>query len=106
DESAMGAALLLAPRPGDRILDLCAAPGTKTTHLAELMQNEGEIIATDVSADRLLRVEQNCQRLGIDVVSTRPIAADLSNIPHGPFDAVLVDVPCSNTGVIGKRPEV
>lgn len=106
DESAMGAALLLAPRPGDHVLDLCAAPGTKTTHLAELMQNRGEIIATDVNADRLLRVEQNCQRLGIEIVSTRQIAADISNLPNGPFDAVLVDVPCSNTGVIGKRPEV
>lgn len=106
DESAMGAAMLLAPRPGDRVLDLCAAPGTKTTHLAELMHNEGEILATDVSEDRLARVAENCARLGVGIVKTKPIAADGGNLPHGPFDRVLVDVPCSNTGVIGKRPEV
>ena len=105
DLSASRAALRLAPRPGQRVWDLCAAPGGKTCHLAELMQNEGEIIATDIRPDRLALIEENRSRLGADIIRTRLIGHDLSNIPEGLFDAVLVDVPCSNTGVLGKRPE-
>jgi 16S rRNA (cytosine967-C5)-methyltransferase len=106
DESAMTAADLLAPQPGERVLDLCAAPGTKTTHLAEWMQNTGTLLATDVDDRRLARVAENAVRLGHDVIETRLIANDPATIPAGPFDAILVDVPCSNTGVLGKRPEV
>ncbi len=105
DESAMSAAELLAPAPGWRVLDLCAAPGTKTTHLAELMRNEGRIVATDVSDERLVRIGENCDRLGVSIVETRRIGDGGSNLPDGPFDAVLVDVPCSNTGVLARRPE-
>ena len=115
DESAMRAVDRLAPKPGETILDLCAAPGTKTTHLAERMRNEGTIIATDIRSDRLARVTENCARLGISIVhplliSDRPHpspgSADGAVDPaSGPFDAMLVDVPCSNTGVLGKRPE-
>ncbi|MGH7127327.1 MAG: RsmB/NOP family class I SAM-dependent RNA methyltransferase, partial [Planctomycetaceae bacterium] len=105
DESAMAAAALLDPRPGERVLDLCAAPGVKTTHFAERMQDRGEIVATDVSPQRLRRVRENAERLGLG--SIRPLALDRDgrDVPAGPFDAVLVDVPCSNTGVLGKRPE-
>ncbi len=105
DESAMSAAALLAPQPGERVLDLCAAPGGKTTHLAELMLNQGSILATDVSAERLARVAESAARLGLDIIEPRLVARDGSDIPLGPFDAVLVDAPCSNTGVLGKRPE-
>ena len=105
DESAMAAAPLLDPQPGDSVLDLCAAPGGKTTHLAERMQNRGRIVAVDVSPDRLQRVPQNVARLGVSIVETRTIHEDGSDIPAGPFDAVLLDVPCSNTGVLGRRPE-
>ena len=105
DEAAMRAARLLAPQPGERVLDLCAAPGTKTTHLAELMRNEGQIVATDVNADRLARVDENCRRLGVAIAETQVIGEDAADAPAGPFDAVLLDVPCSNTGVLGKRPE-
>jgi 16S rRNA (cytosine967-C5)-methyltransferase len=105
DESAMQAAPLLAPQPGERVLDLCAAPGGKTTHLAELMQNRGYILATDVQGERLSLVASACRRLGIEIIETQLI--DLHNpvLPDEPFDAALVDVPCSNTGVLGKRPE-
>lgn len=106
DESAIAVSQLLAPQPGETVLDLCAAPGTKTTHLAELMQNSGRIVATDVNADRLRQITENAQRLGLTTIEPRQIAADLHDLPAGPFDAVLVDAPCSNTGVLGKRPEV
>jgi 16S rRNA (cytosine967-C5)-methyltransferase len=105
DESAMRAARLLDARPGQRVLDLCAAPGTKTTHVAELMRNEGQIVATDVNPDRLARVDENCRRLGVRIVDTQVIGEDAADAPAGPFDAILLDVPCSNTGVLGKRPE-
>lgn len=105
DESAMHAARLLAPQPGHDVLDLCAAPGTKTTHLAELMGNRGRVVATDVDERRLKFIEANCRRLGIGIVETRRVRADNSDLPAGPFDRILVDAPCSNTGVLGKRPE-
>jgi 16S rRNA (cytosine967-C5)-methyltransferase len=107
DETAMSAAALLAPQPGERVLDLCAAPGTKTTHLAELMNGEGSIVATDVDLGRLRKIEENADRLGFSsMIHPLVIREDLSELPEGPFDAILIDVPCSNTGVLGKRPEV
>lgn len=105
DESAMGAAELLAPQPGERILDLCAAPGGKSAHLAELSGDAATIIACDVSEVRLRRVTQNSERLGLASVEPVLIERDGSDLPAGPFDAVLVDVPCSNTGVLSRRPE-
>ncbi len=107
DESAMWVGSTLAPQPGMRVLDLCAAPGGKTTHLAELMQNQGQIIACDMDATRLQTVSDLCERLGITIVE--PCLLNPSTHeepPPGPFDAILVDVPCSNTGVLGRRPEV
>lgn len=106
DETAMSAAALLDPQPGQRVLDLCAAPGTKSTHLAELMQNQGCVVAVDSDGSRLSRVPENAQRLGHSIIETAEVNDDLSNMPEGPFDAALVDVLCSNTGVLGKRPEV
>jgi 16S rRNA (cytosine967-C5)-methyltransferase len=106
DESAIAAATLLDPQPGERVLDLCAAPGGKTTHLAALMNNEGHILATDVDAERLQRVEESCRRMGVTIVETRLLPRDAVDLPGETFDRVLLDVPCSNTGVLGKRPEV
>jgi 16S rRNA (cytosine967-C5)-methyltransferase len=105
DESAMSAARLLAPQPGETVLDLCAAPGGKTTHLAELMQDKGRIVAADSAADRLQLVDQSAHRLGLNSIETCAISRCGDGLPDGPFDAALVDVPCSNTGVLGKRPE-
>jgi 16S rRNA (cytosine967-C5)-methyltransferase len=105
DESAMWAGSALAPEPGMRVLDLCAAPGGKTTHLAELMRNQGSIVACDVDRDRLATVSELCRRLGVAAVEPCLLERD-EPPPAGPFDAILVDVPCSNTGVLGKRPEV
>jgi 16S rRNA (cytosine967-C5)-methyltransferase len=107
DESAMRVGAALSPEPGSRVLDLCAAPGGKTTHLAELMRNEGQIVACDVDDERLRTVAELAARLGITIVKTVRLRPGLNeDPPAGPFDAALVDVPCSNTGVLGRRPEV
>ena len=106
DESAMRIASALAPQAGETILDLCAAPGGKTTHLAELMGNTGRIVACDVDEQRLQTVVNLAQRLGLSIIETcRVHGVGGEDVPPGPFDRVLVDVPCSNTGVLGKRPE-
>ncbi|MBN1941960.1 MAG: methyltransferase domain-containing protein [Phycisphaerae bacterium] len=91
-------------KPGMRVLDFCAAPGTKTTHLAERMENQGEIVAVDVNEEKTQRIETNCQRLGIDIVTTCTVE-NLGRLDLRSFDLVLVDVPCSNTGVLARRPE-
>ncbi len=105
DESAMFAVDLLAPQPGENILDLCAAPGGKTTFMAERMQNTGSIAACDVSEFRMNRVLENIRRLQLTNIQHHVINEDGTNIPESSYNAALVDVPCSNTGVLGKRPE-
>jgi 16S rRNA (cytosine967-C5)-methyltransferase len=105
DESAMRVGSALAPAPGSVVLDLCAAPGGKTTHLAELMANQGSILACDVEEQRLQTVRELSARLGLNIIETRRLDPTGGELPAGPFDAVLVDVPCSNTGVLGRRPE-
>jgi len=91
----------LNPRPEWKILDLCAAPGTKTTQLAELTEDSATIIATDINPERLKSVKENTTRLGITSVS---IVA-YEEVLNSKFDAILLDVPCSNTGVLAKRIE-
>ncbi|MBM3980475.1 MAG: hypothetical protein FJ304_09330 [Planctomycetes bacterium] len=105
DHSSMLVASALGVKPGMHVLDLCAAPGGKTTHLMELMDNRGRITACDIEAARLETVTTLCQRLRIKGVETVVLTED-GELPNGPFDTALVDVPCSNTGVIGRRPEV
>jgi 16S rRNA (cytosine967-C5)-methyltransferase len=104
DPTATAVVHAAQPRPGSKVLDLCAAPGTKTTHLAEMMGNRGSILAVDVSEEKLLAILNNCQRLGIAIVQTLP-SDKLASIPPASFDLVLADVPCSNTGVLARRPE-
>jgi 16S rRNA (cytosine967-C5)-methyltransferase len=91
-------------KPGSNVLDFCAAPGTKTTHLAEQMGNRGSIVALDVSAEKTARIEQNCTRMGIDIVQTAQ-AESAGGLEPQSFDLVLADVPCSNTGVLARRAE-
>ena len=106
DLTAAQVASRLAPNPGERILDMCAAPGGKTTHLAELLNNQGQIIASDVEPRKLALIEENCRRLGINSIQTC-LADELEALTEelGFFDAALLDVPCSNTGVLAKRVE-
>ena len=106
-ESSMLAAAALNPRQGEKILDLCAAPGGKTTHIAELMGNKGEIIACDIFQNKLKNIEQTADRLGINIIKTIQNDASVYNKDFtGAFDRVLADVPCSGTGVIRSRPEM
>lgn len=107
DESSQMAAILLAPRPGERLLDLCAAPGGKTTHLAQLMHNDGAIQACDAAPRKLELVKDTAARLGIDIITTTPLnAAKPLPFPEGmEFDRILVDAPCSGLGVLRRNPE-
>jgi 16S rRNA (cytosine967-C5)-methyltransferase len=106
EAAAQAVCHLLDPRPGQRVLDTCAAPGGKTATMAELMGDEGEILAVDVHPARLGLVRKLLDRLGIGCVRTA--AADLSqSVPEewGLFDRVLLDAPCSGLGVLRRHPE-
>lgn len=101
-ESSSLVSIVLDPKEDENILDLCAAPGGKTTHIAALMKNKGKIKAVDVSPKRLERVKENCSRLHIDIVEYE--AADAKKYStKEQFDKILIDAPCSNTGVLAKR---
>jgi 16S rRNA (cytosine967-C5)-methyltransferase len=107
DEASMLVARLLDPRPGDVVADACAAPGTKTTHLAQLMDNRGRVFALDPQAARLARVDEAARRLGVTIVETRGGTAEtLATGLADRCDGVLVDAPCSNLGVLRRNPEV
>jgi 16S rRNA (cytosine967-C5)-methyltransferase len=93
---------MLSPRPDRKILDLCAAPGVKTTQLAEITGDSATIIATDIDAERLKKVEENITRLDIKSVEVVPY----EQLQNSKFDCILLDVPCSNTGVLARRVEV
>jgi 16S rRNA (cytosine967-C5)-methyltransferase len=106
DPSTLLAVCELQPQASEEILDLCAAPGGKTTFLAQLMGNTGRIMAQDVSPDRLELLKQNCARLGVTCVvsAARNTSQSQAALPAPPlFDRVLVDAPCSNTGVLRRR---
>jgi len=106
DITAMSAAPLLNPQPGQKILDLCAAPGGKGTHMGQLMNNQGVIIACDLDRQKLDVIQENCKRLGVTIVQTcTPEELEVLSKQDGPFDAAMVDVPCSNTAVLARRVE-
>lgn len=104
DPSTLLAPLELAPQAGEHVLDLCAAPGGKATFLAQLMRNQGRIEARDIHAGRLKLLRENCQRLGASCVEPVWVSAQTAGPrPTPSFDRVLVDAPCSNTGVFRRR---
>ncbi len=107
DEASMLVAHLLAPRPGERILDACAAPGGKTTHLAALAANEARICALDLHPQRVQLVKEGGRRLGCGKIDARQW--DLTTSPDflapASFDRALVDAPCSGLGVLRRNPE-
>jgi 16S rRNA (cytosine967-C5)-methyltransferase len=107
DAAAQLGARLVAPQPGQRILDACAAPGGKTGHLLELQPELAELLAVDVSPERLERVADNLRRLGGTATLLAADVAEPSQWWDGrPFERILLDVPCSATGVIRRHPDV
>ncbi|MBO5666476.1 MAG: 16S rRNA (cytosine(967)-C(5))-methyltransferase RsmB, partial [Firmicutes bacterium] len=107
DESSMLAVCAVDPKPGETVVDLCAAPGGKTLFMAERMNNEGTIYAGDLYLARLELLKAQAQRLGVEIVT--PSAWDATIlIPHlvNAADRVLVDAPCSGLGVIRRKPEI
>ena len=123
DEAAQLIPPLLDPKPGHRVLDACAAPGGKATHLAELMDNRGQILAIDRQKDRLKLLQENCRRLGITIVTAvvgdarkpaevlRSLSKSGEKSIEGPavwdglVDRILLDAPCSGLGVLRRHPE-
>ncbi|MFO7751724.1 MAG: 16S rRNA (cytosine(967)-C(5))-methyltransferase RsmB [Desulfobacteraceae bacterium] len=107
DEAAQITTSLLGPRPFDRILDVCAGLGGKTGHAAQLMDNRGEILATDVNQNRIASLEDEMNRLGVDIAE--PLVADVLkgdlDPMAGSFDKVLVDAPCTGLGVLRRNPD-
>jgi 16S rRNA (cytosine967-C5)-methyltransferase len=103
DPSTLLAPMLLGAQPGETILDMCAAPGGKTTFIAQLMDNQGRIVAQDISADRLQLIRENCLRLGVTCVEIVLSSNSQFAIRNSQFDRILVDAPCSNTGVMRRR---
>jgi 16S rRNA (cytosine967-C5)-methyltransferase len=107
DGAAQLAAHLLAPAPGERVLDACAAPGGKTCHLAELQPELAELVAVDVSQERLHKVADNLRRLNLQAQLICSDAGELAAWWDGKlFDRILLDVPCSATGVIRRHPDI
>ncbi|WZL74788.1 16S rRNA (cytosine(967)-C(5))-methyltransferase RsmB [Clostridiaceae bacterium 35-E11] len=107
DESSMCVAHVMDPKPGELIVDVCAAPGGKTTHIAQLMENKGRILARDIYDHKLKLIDDNALRLGIDVIKTmRFNAKALDHSLLEKADRVLVDAPCSGLGIIRRKPEL
>ncbi len=108
DEASQLVTTVLDPKPGEKVLDACAAPGGKTTHIAQKMQNQGAIYAFDLHQGKLRLIEQGCRRLGIKIVKTRVGDAGHSlPVPGGTaFDRVLADVPCSGFGTLRRNPDL
>lgn len=106
DKTATKAGMATDCAPENIVLDMCAAPGGKTTHMAELMKNRGEIIALDVSDTKINKIKENIKRLGTSIIEPLKYDGDnLSFLGDKRFDRILIDAPCSNTGVLSRRPE-
>ncbi|KXG75987.1 16S rRNA (cytosine(967)-C(5))-methyltransferase RsmB [Thermotalea metallivorans] len=107
DESSMLAAHVLDPQPNDIIIDVCAAPGGKTTHMAQLMKNKGRIIARDIYEHKLKLIQNTARRLGISIIETQCFnGKEVDETLVDKADRVLVDAPCSGLGIIRRKPEI
>lgn len=107
DEASMLVSHILDPKPGEFIIDVCSAPGGKSTHMAEIMRNRGHILARDIYAHKLETVRENAERLGTDIIETQVFDATMfDDNMAGNADRVLVDAPCSGLGTIRHRPDM
>jgi 16S rRNA (cytosine967-C5)-methyltransferase len=108
DEAAQLVSLLLNPQPQESVLDACAGLGGKTAHLAQLMQNKGNIAATDRDIRKLQQLDKEMQRLGISIVRTtcHDLNLPLDTKQQGHFDRILIDAPCSGLGVLRRNPDI
>lgn len=107
DEAAQIVSMLLNPQPGESVLDACAGLGGKTGHIAQLMKNQGSIIAADNSSDKLQQLESEMKRLGVKIVTSMQHDLIEKPIPEhlGLFDRILLDAPCSGLGVVRRNPD-
>ncbi|SFL87337.1 16S rRNA (cytosine(967)-C(5))-methyltransferase RsmB [Pelosinus propionicus] len=104
DESSMLVAHVLAPKPGEFIIDACGAPGGKSTHIATLMENKGRVLSTDVYEHKLVLTKENAQRLGLTIIDVQSLdATTLGDHYTRQADKVLVDAPCSGLGVLRRK---
>lgn len=107
DKAAMTAAEVLMPNEGETVIDMCAAPGGKTTHMAEMMQNKGKILAFDIHEHKIKLIEENAKRLGIDIITAKVCDAfEFNSELEGIADKILCDVPCSGLGIIRRKPDI
>ena len=107
DESSMFVAHFLNPAENDFVIDCCAAPGGKSTHIAELMNNRGKILACDIHEHKIEHIKQNAKRLGVKIIE--PVLLDARKIGEKYFeqaDKILIDAPCSGLGVIRRKADL
>jgi 16S rRNA (cytosine967-C5)-methyltransferase len=103
DEAAQLVGIMLSPQQGETVLDACAAPGGKATHLAELMGDQGSIIALESDKKRIGKISENSSRLGIRII--RPVTGNAATYREGTYDRILIDAPCSGLGVLRRHPD-
>jgi 16S rRNA (cytosine967-C5)-methyltransferase len=103
DQAAQLISLMLSPRAGETVLDACAAPGGKATHIAEIMKNEGTVVALESDPLRIVRLRENSARLGTSIIA--PTVGDATRYRGGSFDRILIDAPCSGLGVLRRHPD-
>ncbi len=106
DLASQKAVSILEPKPYERMLDMCAAPGGKSFSSAILMENKGEIISCDLYEHKCLLIQKSAERLGLDIVKPRVCDATVYNAELGKFDCILCDVLCSGLGIIRRKPEI
>ena len=107
DVAAMQAAKTLAPCEGETVIDMCAAPGGKTTHIAEIMNNKGKVYAFDVHEHKIELIKKNAERLGITIIEPKLSDGCILNEEYTDIaDKILCDVPCSGLGIIRRKPEI
>ncbi|AOY77369.1 16S rRNA (cytosine(967)-C(5))-methyltransferase RsmB [Clostridium formicaceticum] len=107
DFSSMLAAKILDPKENQFVIDVCSAPGGKTTHIAQLMKNKGRVLARDIHSHKLNLIEKNAKRLNIDIIEVEKFnGKDLDHQLLNAADKVLVDAPCSGLGIIRRKPEI